>query len=239
MVLSAIREGLTNIMVTRTKAKATASKVATNAAARKSTNAKLQSKAKAPSKADQERKATKAQMAKAKRMMQRSTSQLALFNKAAKLWGDGNTALLAVAMHLNAQFFERGKKLGFLHFYGLTGDACKTAEQKAFLADVTRSLEELKAVFHQAWLEGKGGDSNTNRVVTNVSKEAYKAIYGALPRKIVYDIWDGVTKAATSAYRKSLSIKHPEDDQLETARLIAAFLTHRGIDIGKINQSVG
>lgn len=226
-------------MVTRTKAKAAAPKAATNAAARKSTNAKLNAKAKKPSKADQERKATKAQMAKAKRMMQRSTSQLALFNKAAKLWGDGNTALLAVAMHLNAQFFERGKKLGFLHFYGLTGDACKTAEQKAFLADVTRSLEELKATFHQAWLDGKGGDSNTNRVVTNVSKAAYKAIYGSLPRKVVYDIWDGVTKAATAAYRKSLSTKHDDETSLESARLIAAFLTHRGIDIGKINQSVG
>ena len=222
-------------MVTRTKAKAAAPKAATNAAARKGANAK----AKAPSKADLERKATKAQMVKAKRMMQRSTSQVALFNKAAKLWGDGNAALLAVAMHLNAQFFERGKKLGFLHFYGLTGDACKTAEQKAFLADVTRSLEELKAVFHQAWLDGKGGDSNTNRVVTNVSKAAYKAIYGSLPRKVVYDIWDGVTKAATAAYRKSLSTKHDDEASLESARLIAAFLTHRGIDIGKINQSVG
>ena len=230
-------------MVIRSKAKATASKVATKAAARKSKKrisaAEYFEEALKKSKAEIEREAIKAQMAKAKRMMQRSSSQLDLFNKAAKLWGDGNTALMAVAMHLNAQFFERGKKLGFLHFYGLTGDACKTAEQKAFLADVTRSLEELKATFHQAWLDGKGGDSNTNRVVTNVSKEAYKAIYGALPRKVVYDIWDGVTKVATAAYRKSLSSKHDDEEFLESARLIAAFLTHRGIDIAKLNQSVG
>ena len=226
-------------MSTRTKATATASKVATNAAARKGTNAKLKAKAKAPSKADQERKAEVKRLAKAKRMMDMAPSPAALFNSAAIKWGASETAILAVALKLNDMFAVRAKQLGFMHFHGLTGDACKTKEQKAYLTDVNQTLEELKATFYQAWLEGKGGDRNTNRVANKVSQEAYKAIYGSLPRKVVFDIWDGVTKAGIAAYRKSLSTEQPDETSLESARLIAAFLTHRGIDIAKLNQSVG
>ena len=222
-------------MANRTKAKGTASKVPTS---RKAVAAKV-SKAKAPSKADLERKATKAQIAKAHRMMQGAASQDALFTSAATAWGKGNIALLAIALHLNSLYAAKAKALGFMHFYGLTGDACKTPEQKALLTDLNRTLEELKATFYQAWLDGKGGDSNTNRVVSKVLQEAYKAIYGSLPRKVVYDIFETAEKACAAAYKKSLGAENPDETFLTSAKLIAAFLTHRGVDVAKINQSVG
>lgn len=222
-------------MVIRTKAKETAAKVSTR---RKATAAKA-AKAKAPSKADLERKATKAERTKAQRMLNNSASTAALFASAATAWGKGNIALLAVALHLNSLYAAKAKALGFMHFYGLTGDACKTAEQKAFFADVNRTLEELKATFYQAWLDGKGGDSNTNRVANKVLQEAYKAIYGSLPRKVVYDIFETAEKACAAAYKKSLGTENPDEAALTSAKLIAAFLTHRGVDIAKLNQSVG
>lgn len=210
-----------------------------NAAARKSNTSRkvVTAKVKAPTKADLERRGKVALLGAATRKANANDLEV-LIAKACEEQGKATQAKLAVGLSMNRQFNDECREMQVAHWSLATVDNCKGDNAKALLQRIEFQLAEIRRVNQELVIKGKG-DSNTNRLIGDIKRLAYEAIYGAKPRTTVAKDVDKMAQdAATKAYKAFMAIDGDiiTDDQLLTCRMFADILTTRfHVDLSKIN----
>jgi hypothetical protein len=203
-----------------------------NIASRKIVTAKV----KAPTKADMERRGKVALLSAANRKANANDLD-ALIVKACTAQGDATQNKLALGLGLNRMFQDECREMGVTHWSLATIDNCKGDNAKSLLQRIEFHVSEIRRVNQELVLKGKG-DSNTNRLIGDIKRMAYEAVYGAKPRTPSGDTADDkARKAAMAGYKALMALDADmvSEDQLNTCRLFATILTAYKVDLSKIN----
>ena len=208
-------------------------------AARKSnkTTKVVTAKVKAPTKADLERRGKVALLGAATRKANANELE-ALIVKACQSQGDATQNKLAVGLSMNRLFQEECGQMQLVHWSTATADNCKGDNAKALLQRIEFQLAEIRRVNQELVLKGKG-DSNTNRLIGDIKRLAYEAIYGSKPRTTVAkDVSDDTKAAMIKRYKAYMAI---DADAITEAQLTECRYIGEGlaalfrVDLSKIN----
>lgn len=208
-------------------------------AARKSNTSRkvVTAKVKAPTKADLERRGKIAMLGAATRKANANDIEV-LIAKACDEQGKATQAKLAVGLSMNRLFQEECGQMQLAHWSLATADNCKGDNAKALLQRIEFQIAQIRRVNQELVLKGKG-DSNTNRLINDIQRLAYEAIYGAKPRtKVTKDVSDDTKAAMIKRYKAYMAIEHNiiTEAQDDECRYIGEGLVKLfRVDLSKIN----
>jgi hypothetical protein len=209
-------------------------------AARKSNTTRkvVTAKVKAPTKADLLRRGKIAMLGNATRVANKVTDADALYRKACETQGNATTAKLAVGLHLNREFQDECREMGIPHWSMATPANCNGDNGKALLQRIQFALSEIARINHELVLKGKG-DSNVNRLIGDIKRLAYEAIFGSKPRTTVAkDVSDDTKAAMVKRYKAYMAIDADviTETQLNECRYIGEGLVALfKVDLATIN----
>lgn len=204
-------------------------------AARKASKV-VTAKVKQPTKADLERRGKIALLSSATRKANASDIEKLIVAACGKQ-GEATQAKLALGIGMNRMFQDECREMGIAHWSLATVDNCNGANAKALLQRIEFQLSEVRRVNQELVLKGKG-DSNVNRLIGDIKRLAYEAIFGAKPRTPSGDTADDkARKAAIAGYKALMAIDGDKvtEDQLAACRMFASILLAYKVDISKIN----
>lgn len=205
-------------------------------AARKSTKV-VTAKVKQPTKADLERRGKIALLSSATRKANAAEIDK-LIVKACQSQGSATQDKLALGIGMNRVFQDDCREMGIAHWSLATVDNCKGDNAKALLQRIEFQLSEVRRVNQELVLKGKG-DSNVNRLIGDIKRLAYEAIFGAKPRTTVAkDVSDDTKAAMIKRYKAYMAIDADSitETQLNECRYIGqGLVTLFNVDLAKIN----
>jgi len=183
--------------------------------ASKATRKVVTAKVKAPTKADLERRGKVALLGAATRKANANELEV-LIVKACQSQGDATQNKLAVGLAMNRLFNDECREMQLAHWSLATADNCKGDNAKALLQRIEFQLAEVRRVNQELVLKGKG-DSNTNRLIGDIKRLAYEAVFGSKPRTtVVKDVSDDTKAAMIKRYKAYMAV---DNDAVTEAQL--------------------
>lgn len=205
-------------------------------AARKASKV-VTAKVKQPTKADLERRGAIALLGAATRKANANDVET-LIAAACGKQGEATQAKLAVGLCFNRMFQDDCREMQIVHWSLATVDNCKGDNAKALLQRIEFQLSEVRRVNQELVLKGKG-DKNTSRLIKDIGRMAYEAIYGARPRTTVAkDVSDDTKAAMIKRYKAYMAIDPDvitEDQDKECRYIGTGLVTLFKVDLAKIN----
>ena len=204
---------------------------------------------KKPSKAEQERVAEATAILNAKASVLEITNEQVWIDEHCRTVQSGDLSLLTLGVFMNERYNDECEELGFEHWTVLTEEnipntvwdedpIIRTAQRKKakdLLKRIERDESRIKKSLYKAYLDGKGGSSNTNKELGKIRQKSYKAIYGSMPRRPKGGEYSTLINAGKAAYKKLVNLEAQTEAQAKDASVIGGMLTHFKVDLTKIN----